>query len=106
MRYAGLIVSRATSIIVLLLLAPFTLWWLGQARTTVSAGEGSTHWSALLQGEQQAGIVSGRVLVDEGVPAQHVEVILTARLEGDADPILGHLPLPVGEQGHFESPFL
>ena len=98
--------SRVTSIIVLLLLIPFSSWWLGQSFSVVQAGEGPARWGALLEGERQNGIIAGRVLADDLLSFEDLEVVLSATLEGDEEPVLGHLPLTVKSDGDFRSPFL
>ena len=107
MRYASFDVSRSTTILVLLLLLPFSVWWLAHSQGVVHAGaEAPEGWSGVLRHDQGTGIVAGRVLVDEGVPVEDVELLLQAQLDGHGQAVLGQLPLTVGPDGRFESPYL
>ena len=75
MRYACPALSRVTLILVLLLLVPFSLWWVGQSKGDVHAAEASTRWGALLEGERQAGLVEGQLIMDAFVPDVAMKVI-------------------------------
>jgi len=100
-------VSRSTTLIVLLLLLPFSAWWLAQTQDVGHAGVASPEgWSQVLRRDQGLGVVAGQVLVDEGVPVQDVELLLEVRLDGYATAVLGQLPLTLDGQGRFVSPFL
>lgn len=100
--------SRSTTLLVLLLLLPLSAWWLASSRVDLHAGGAGSlgGWSEILREDQGLGVLAGRLLVDEGVAVQEVELLLEVRLEGQDAPVLGHLPLGVDAQGYFESPLL